>query len=335
MYFQGIFSKESEPNEKLVYFQISEEKEIIFSNNKKVEYINKEGKRTVLEEEEVVKVLNVNEWFFFVKKDKKELHIFDKKVTHSLDFGEKIEDISKYNGFVVVVMENKIQIVETQNLRKGKIVTLYQTKTAPNPHGINTFVFREGKLSLGFPGKGEGIIEIHQINLEDSKVISISTIKAHLSEIRNMKFSPDGNEIATSSTRSTLINVFSLKPGYIFGKNLYSFRRGITNSTIYSMCYSPNTKYIAISSSNGTIHVFCFAERVEKVSMFKPWKYWTNTLRASIKYSTPHCKLPNTIQFADNNTLLFFNENRTLLTIKFDFLSENNNKIANVEETEL
>jgi len=54
------------------------------------------------------------------------------------------------------------------------------------------------------------------------------------------------------NNKGTIIRIFSIPKG----EKLVTFKRGIQNAYIYSMNFSLLSKYILVSSSSGTIHVF-------------------------------------------------------------------------------
>ena len=78
---------------------------------------------------------------------------------------------------------------------------------------------------------------------------------AHNHTLSNLKFSQDGDYLATASEQGTLIRVFSTN-GIITGQKIAEFRRGTFSAEICSLSFSPDSSLIACVSSNGTIHVF-------------------------------------------------------------------------------
>lgn len=58
--------------------------------------------------------------------------------------------------------------------------------------------------------------------------------------------------VATCSTQGQMIRVFSIPNG----ERLYSFTRGLKNTTQYSLNFSNDSSFLLSSSDTGTIHVF-------------------------------------------------------------------------------
>jgi autophagy-related protein 18 len=67
-----------------------------------------------------------------------------------------------------------------------------------------------------------------------------------------MAISAYGNMVATCSTQGSMIRVYSIPQG----ENLYTFTRGIKNTTQYSLSFSNDSSFLLSSSNTGTIHLF-------------------------------------------------------------------------------
>jgi len=87
--------------------------------------------------------------------------------------------------------------------------------------------------------------------LKDNTKIQEITVQAHENEIVCMSISQDGKLIATASKKGTLIRVFDTS-----GKKVKEFRRGSKDCHIVSISFDAKSKYVACTSSKGTVHVF-------------------------------------------------------------------------------
>ena len=67
-----------------------------------------------------------------------------------------------------------------------------------------------------------------------------------------MAISAYGNMVTTCSTQGSMIRVYSIPQG----ENLYTFTRGIKNTTQYSLSFSNDSSFLLSSSNTGTIHLF-------------------------------------------------------------------------------
>ena len=63
---------------------------------------------------------------------------------------------------------------------------------------------------------------------------------------------PFGNIVATCSTQGTMIRVFNIPTG----EKMFTFTRGIKNTTQYFLNFSNDACFLLSSSDSGTIHVF-------------------------------------------------------------------------------
>lgn len=80
----------------------------------------------------------------------------------------------------------------------------------------------------------------------------VNMIKCHKTPILKLAISAMGNMVATCSTQGQMIRVFSIPNG----EKLFTFTRGIKNTTQYSLNFSNDSSFLLSSSDTGTIHVF-------------------------------------------------------------------------------
>jgi WD40 repeat protein len=62
-----------------------------------------------------------------------------------------------------------------------------------------------------------------------------------------------------------MIRLFSTETGEYFKE----LRRGGEKAQIYSISFSPNSKYLACSSDRGTVHIFSLYNVIEKLKAHK------------------------------------------------------------------
>lgn len=70
----------------------------------------------------------------------------------------------------------------------------------------------------------------------------------------------NGQMLATVSTVGTVIRVFGIPSG----QHLCSFRRGSTHATVHSLSFCPDSCFLLVGSSTGTIHIFSVEESLHK-----------------------------------------------------------------------
>ncbi|MFS7963490.1 putative transcription factor WD40-like family [Helianthus anomalus] len=87
----------------------------------------------------------------------------------------------------------------------------------------------------------------------------IAQFKAHDSPIASLCFDPNGTLLVTASVHGHNFNVFRIIPGPTNGASyihLYKLQRGFTNAVIQDISFSVDSRWITISSSRGTSHLF-------------------------------------------------------------------------------
>lgn len=75
---------------------------------------------------------------------------------------------------------------------------------------------------------------------------------AHDSRIAAFSLTQDGRLLATASSKGTLVRIFNTLDGSL----LQELRRGADRAEIYSLAFSSNAQWLAVSSDKGTVHVF-------------------------------------------------------------------------------
>ncbi|CAN1219873.1 Autophagy-related protein 18a [Linum perenne] len=77
-------------------------------------------------------------------------------------------------------------------------------------------------------------------------------VMAHDSTLACMSMTQDGRLLATASSKGTLVRVFNTLDGSL----LQEVRRGADRAEIYSLAFSSDAHWLAVSSDKGTVHVF-------------------------------------------------------------------------------
>ncbi|KAL0387459.1 UNVERIFIED_CONTAM: Autophagy-related protein 18a [Sesamum radiatum] len=77
-------------------------------------------------------------------------------------------------------------------------------------------------------------------------------IKAHDSDVACVALSNNGKLLATASTNSMLFRVFATSDGRL----LQELGKDSIRAEIYSLCFSSDAKWLAVSTNKGAVHVF-------------------------------------------------------------------------------
>ncbi|KAG6487762.1 autophagy-related protein 18a-like [Zingiber officinale] len=159
-----------------------------------------------------------------------------------LSFRSEVRAVRLRRDKIIVVLDNKIFVYNFADLK-----LMHQIETVPNPKGLCAVSQQQGSLVLVCPGGQKGQVRVEHYGARRTKFIM-----AHDSRIACFALSQDGRLIATSSSKGTLIRIFST----IDGTLLQEVRRGADRAEIYSLAFSSDMQWLAVSSDKGTVHVF-------------------------------------------------------------------------------
>ncbi|KQK11384.1 autophagy-related protein 18a [Brachypodium distachyon] len=159
-----------------------------------------------------------------------------------LSFKSPVRGVRLRRDRIVVVLESKIFVYNFADLK-----LVHQIETAPNPKGLCAVSQQPGSIVLVCPGAQKGQVRVEHYGARKTKFIN-----AHTSRVACFALSQDGRLIATASTKGTLVRIFNAAEGNL----LQEVRRGADRAEIYSLAFSNNLQYLAVSSDKGTIHVF-------------------------------------------------------------------------------
>ena len=157
---------------------------------------------------------------------------------------------------IFIVGDNQINVFAfSNNYLKIDTINTYENKT-----GIIGIAFESNLNIICYPSAlGEVTIKNYDIKKDDKYETKI--IKAHQSEIVSLTLNNDGSLLASASEKGTIIRIYQTKDGAL----IQELRRGTKGSEIFSLVFSYNSKYLACSSSQGTIHIFCVKNEQNEV----------------------------------------------------------------------
>ncbi|MBA0619711.1 hypothetical protein Godav_005520 [Gossypium davidsonii] len=159
-----------------------------------------------------------------------------------LSFRSEVRSVRLRRDRIIVVLEQKIFVYNFVDLK-----LLHQIETIANPKGLCAVSQGAGSLVLVCPGLQKGQVRVEHYASKRTKFIM-----AHDSRIACFALSQDGQLLATASTKGTLVRIYNT----IDGSLLQEVRRGADRAEIYSLAFSSNAQWLAVSSDKGTVHVF-------------------------------------------------------------------------------
>jgi len=172
--------------------------------------------------------------------------------TKTVNVGRPVLNVVSSRQLTVPITNNSVHIYNISTFQ------FYGTiETYANPHGAGDIAWSQNKRIVACPGDAVGQLRIYYIDQGRSVLID-----AHTRPITCVKISDDGTLVASASEKGTVIRLFETETGKLHRE----FRRGVDQADIHSLAFHPNGKYLLVSSSKGTVHVYAL-ERPNTVSM--------------------------------------------------------------------
>ena len=190
----------------------------------------------------------------------------DKIIKLQVDLKEPIKNAFILEDKLVIVLENRLCIF-------GHTGYLINSKdTYYNEDGLCTITNNSKNPIIACLGLKKGEIAVwkpqHDIYY---------TFQAHSNHITALATSHDGTLIATASESATNIHVYDTKQK----KQVYKLRRGtdlVYGTSIHSLCFSKDNKFLACCSSNGTVHIFHLGEEDNTMNTKSYLSYFSSYL---------------------------------------------------------
>ncbi|CAG7732629.1 unnamed protein product [Allacma fusca] len=172
---------------------------------------------------------------------------------------------------LVVCLEEMLYI---HNIRDMKILHTIRD-TPPNPNGILGLSVNADNSYLAYPGSATtGQVQVFDAFNLQAKIV----IHAHASPLASLAFNMSGTLLATASEKGTVIRIFRTDDG----SRLFEFRRGMRRcASIYSIAFSPDDAFLAVSSNTETVHVFQL-QQPQEVREEAPSNSWMDWMKASL-----------------------------------------------------
>ncbi|PKU77883.1 autophagy-related protein 18d-like [Dendrobium catenatum] len=159
-----------------------------------------------------------------------------------LAFRSNVRGVRLRQDRIVIVLEHKINVYNFSDLK-----LLHQIETLANLKGLCCLSHHSITSVLACPGLRQGQVRVEHFGLKMTKFIN-----AHDSHISCFSLTLNGFLLATASVKGTLVRIFNTMDG----TRLQEVRRGADRAEIYSIAFSPNVQWLAISSDKGTVHIF-------------------------------------------------------------------------------
>ena len=166
--------------------------------------------------------------------------------------GEEIGNIKlKKDILNIKLKENKIYIVTSEKIYLFDFnLNLIDVLESKNSFGLISLCYKEDIIA--YPDKKiEGYIRIKNY---DKKLNYF--FFAHRTPLSCLHLNQEGNLIATSSLKGTLVRIYNILNGNL----IQEVRRGHESSFINYISFDPSQKYFAVVSDRKTIHLFFLSD---------------------------------------------------------------------------
>jgi len=173
-------------------------------------------------------------------------------ICSSWPFTHKIS-LAKLNKKRLLVLErNVLHFYSTDDMKmlhSIEVGSLTPNKITLSPNERNNFLCFSSS-------QDEGIVKIYDLLFFSLK----TSFQAHKSEISHLTINTKGDMLVTSSSKGTILRIFSLPKG----EKLFTFKRGISSAKIFSINFSQDNSHIISTSDKGTLHVFDLKKEKEE-----------------------------------------------------------------------
>eukprot|EP01064_Diplonema_japonicum_P035564 TRINITY_DN7758_c0_g4_i1.p1 TRINITY_DN7758_c0_g4~~TRINITY_DN7758_c0_g4_i1.p1 ORF type:complete len:370 (+),score=70.91 TRINITY_DN7758_c0_g4_i1:64-1110(+) len=237
------------------------------------------------------------------------------QVIGDMTFNDEVKAVKLRRDKVVVATESAVFVYSFDKLELQQ-----KHNTFHNPLGVFALSPSSGRCVLACLSRDKGYVCV-----EDSTDDKGGYTQAHESAIAMLALNADGTLMATASEKGTLIRVYDTSGT---DKLLKEVRRGTEKVLIYSLCFSADSKFLACSSSHGTIHVFALgdlssgdnsqaANRKSLLSVLQPISVWFASEWSFAWYNGPECATV-CVFGAHSDTLHVLGADGTFLKLTFD-----------------
>ena len=176
----------------------------------------------------------------------------ENKVIAELKFTTTILRVKYIKDYLLVVCQKRIYIfnfntyeifdtIDTSNNTKE----LFSTNQICNP------------LIIAYPYPKEE----NKISIKNYSTREICTFKLQEEPTGKISMNNTGTLIVSSNEHGTVIRIHSCSDGTF----LQEFKRGMEKAKINSICFDNDTKFMAVSSSRGTIHIFSMGSTIKRL----------------------------------------------------------------------
>ena len=177
---------------------------------------------------------------------------YENKIVSELKFTTTIFCIKCVKEYLIVVCKKIIYIFNINNYEEiANIQTgdnskeLIATNQITNPFMI-AFPFYKDK---------------NKISIRNYQTKEMITFSPQIDSVGKISMNYKGTLLASTNENGTIIRIHSCLDGCF----LHEFKRGMEKAKINSLCFDIDSKFMAVSSSRGTIHIFSMGSTIKNL----------------------------------------------------------------------
>lgn len=172
---------------------------------------------------------------------------YQSKVITDLEYTTEVLAVKCRENRIIVSLYHKTFVYNFENLRLQ-----HQYETFPNPKGICDLSL-DGNV-LAVLGSKMGDVRVENLASGRSHIIH-----AHQNDLSQITVSQDGQLMATTSKKGTLVRIWDTASG----RMVKELRRGLDPVNITSLSFNSNHTSLCVASDKGTVHIYSLIPRTD------------------------------------------------------------------------
>lgn len=233
-------------------------------------------------------------------------------------FKEEIVKTKIKTDKLFIVTNTRIHILDMSTFEEIEQYVFYEGNTLGNNGNINMISLSSDPTNtvLAWPSTKDNEMGKTNIKLYESN--RYYTINCHKNNLQCIALNNKGTILATASNKGTLIRLFETSTG----KLIQELRRGSTVATIQFITFSPNSKYLCVSSDRDSIHIFEIKDpnnpKVTTVNQSSSLSFMSSILPSTYfksEWSFIQICLSNNFRINNGKFIIAFSQNENSLII--------------------
>ena len=185
---------------------------------------------------------------------------YQNKMISEIKFFSNLKNVKLSNDKIFAICEKNIYIFDLKTFENLEII-----ETRENPKGLFGISNELKKVVIAYPEKidKDNKENTYKINIVIKNYNKDPEVKIQTKEdsITYIALNNDGTLLAYSNEKGTIIRIHSC----INGNLLNEFYRGKDKAEINYICFDRLSKFLAITSDRGTLHIWSMSSVIEKL----------------------------------------------------------------------